>query len=187
MFCTCRKEEKKKKDNDEPNYCSECKKFFKNKRTLQRHIKNHNSGKPFSCPFCFKSFSRTAIWKVHMRIHTGERPFSCSYCDKVFATNGNLKLHLRMKCSVVFQFEMYHVSKTSEESSQEKSETLKKHLHVHTREQWWATHVVDCSFYRLENEKSWYDLLVLMSILYFQIRKYFRQHGRRRVGGQGRS
>ena len=55
-------------------------------------------------------------------------------------------LHQRMKCSVVFQFDMYYVSKTSEESSQEKSETLKKHLHVHTREQWWAIHVVDCSF-----------------------------------------
>ena len=87
---------RKKKDDGEPFYCSQCKKSFTTSDDLKQHIRAHSRGKPFSCSLCPKSYPTKVQWKVHMRIHTGERPFKCSECGKVFITALTLKVHMRI-------------------------------------------------------------------------------------------
>jgi FOG: Zn-finger len=82
-----------------PNECRICKKIFKEKSKLIRHMLVHTGERPFPCSQCGKCFSVDYNLRTHLRIHTGEKPFNCSFegCFKAFTQSGNLKAHIVAK------------------------------------------------------------------------------------------
>ncbi|KAM7134428.1 flt3-interacting zinc finger protein 1 isoform 1-T1 [Macrochelys suwanniensis] len=76
--------------------CSECEKFFRSPRDLDRHVLVHTGEKPYQCTECGKFFRHECYLKRHRLLHSGERPFKCSVCHKGFITFSNLSRHLKL-------------------------------------------------------------------------------------------
>lgn len=75
--------------------CELCKKLFKNKYYLDRHLKIHLNQKEFKCEHCDKSFLQKAHLKGHMKVHSSLRPYNCPQCSNSFNSAGNLKTHIK--------------------------------------------------------------------------------------------
>ena len=52
------------------HYCSICTKGFKDKYSVNVHIRTHTGEKPFSCPLCGKNFRQKAHLAKHQQTHT---------------------------------------------------------------------------------------------------------------------
>ncbi|XP_006266579.1 flt3-interacting zinc finger protein 1 isoform X2 [Alligator mississippiensis] len=76
--------------------CTECEKFFRSPRDLDRHVLVHTGEKPYQCAECGKFFRHECYLKRHRLLHSGERPFQCSVCHKGFITFSNLSRHLKL-------------------------------------------------------------------------------------------
>ncbi|KAM3823275.1 flt3-interacting zinc finger protein 1 isoform 1-T3 [Vipera latastei] len=76
--------------------CSECEKFFRSPRDLDRHVLVHTGEKPYQCTECGKFFRHECYLKRHRLLHSGERPFKCTVCHKGFITLSNLSRHLKL-------------------------------------------------------------------------------------------
>lgn len=76
--------------------CSECEKYFRSPRDLDRHVLVHTGEKPYQCTECGKFFRHECYLKRHRLLHSGERPFKCTICHKGFITLSNLSRHLKL-------------------------------------------------------------------------------------------
>ncbi|XP_020654580.3 flt3-interacting zinc finger protein 1 [Pogona vitticeps] len=76
--------------------CSECEKYFRSPRDLDRHVLVHTGEKPYQCTECGKFFRHECYLKRHRLLHSGERPFKCTVCHKGFITLSNLSRHLKL-------------------------------------------------------------------------------------------
>ncbi|PSN40462.1 hypothetical protein C0J52_11614 [Blattella germanica] len=74
--------------------CELCKKSYKKKSHLERHIRIHTGKRPFQCPHCKKTFTVGSILKQHIRTHTGEKPFTCNICERKFPQKSGLMHHM---------------------------------------------------------------------------------------------
>ena len=78
-------------------HCSECLRFFQQRKTLLLHQRLHtgdSQGWP-ACPYCGKAFRRPSDLFRHQRIHTGERPYQCPQCGRAFNRNHHLSVHMQ--------------------------------------------------------------------------------------------
>ncbi|RZF45053.1 hypothetical protein LSTR_LSTR002014 [Laodelphax striatellus] len=74
--------------------CSECKKHFKFKSSLERHRRvEHNDGQTFECPECETRCPDRGTLARHMYTHTGLKPYSCRFCRKTFSRKYHLVRH----------------------------------------------------------------------------------------------
>lgn len=80
-------------------YCTQpgCKKSFRYRSEILRHMVTHTNKRPYVCTFknCMKGFKRSDALATHMRIHTREKTFECPYgsCKSTFSTKAGLKYH----------------------------------------------------------------------------------------------
>ena len=79
---------------ERPLVCDRCPERFRNQVELRAHITRHEKDHPFSCEICSMTFQKQDALIVHIRSHTGERPFACSMCDKTFSNEKSLKTHV---------------------------------------------------------------------------------------------
>ncbi|XP_063631318.1 zinc finger protein 271-like [Cydia splendana] len=106
------------KDNSDIDeyVCDTCRKTFRRKYDLIRHIQNthtQTSSKiikttptvyecnkvdkiTYPCDTCGIHFTQKVYLITHKRIHTDKRPYSCNICEKRFKTSGCLKIHERV-------------------------------------------------------------------------------------------
>ncbi|XP_023239205.1 zinc finger protein 2-like [Centruroides sculpturatus] len=69
--------------------CSICKKLFKNKNTLEEHLKVHIE----KCNICNKEFKTKTTLINHQKIHFDIKPFRCEKCNRGFINKHRLKCH----------------------------------------------------------------------------------------------
>ncbi|XP_039616180.1 gastrula zinc finger protein XlCGF57.1-like [Polypterus senegalus] len=81
---------------EKPYFCSECRKQFRSKRTLQEHRSIHTGEKKYCCSDCGKKFRTISNLQQHRRVHTGEKPYSCPECGKCFTALGSLHKHVKI-------------------------------------------------------------------------------------------
>ncbi|XP_045779684.1 zinc finger protein 569-like [Maniola jurtina] len=90
--------------------CDVCRKMFKRKYILVKHIQTHNKVKnkcnltsnmqhntalkPYACDVCNFSTAHSGNLRNHLRIHTGEKPFTCTLCSYRSATNSHIVRHM---------------------------------------------------------------------------------------------
>lgn len=72
-----------------------CKKWFKTKYSLKRHMKTHKVNKDFRCDICHKQFALQQYLIEHEFTHSRAKPFSCEIegCQESFRQRGKRSLH----------------------------------------------------------------------------------------------
>ena len=78
-----------------PYPCPVCKKEFKLKPELNKHMKIHGP-RSHSCTLCPKAFKTKLNLNAHKKLHNNERKFECSVCFKRFKVKGNLEKHSKL-------------------------------------------------------------------------------------------
>ena len=76
--------------------CQICKKNFKEKYALNKHIKRvHIQKKQSKCKNCGKSFYQNYL-KLHIStVHEGARKFECKHCNTKFSQKASLTFHIK--------------------------------------------------------------------------------------------
>ena len=77
-----------------PFDCTKCKKTFKYKKNLVRHLKAH-ADESYQCPICRNQFKRKDVMVKHMKTHD-ELKHSCTICKKSFARKDVLDRHMKI-------------------------------------------------------------------------------------------
>ena len=81
-----------------PQRCKECGNFYKEKRTLDNHLKRHLTGKakhPYTCLICNAMFVTLWNFTQHDRAHSGKKPYECNTCGMLFSRKTNLTRHYK--------------------------------------------------------------------------------------------
>uniref|UniRef100_A0A8B9MHL6 Zinc finger protein 865 n=1 Tax=Accipiter nisus TaxID=211598 RepID=A0A8B9MHL6_9AVES len=114
---------------EKPHACTECRKSFKMKVDLTKHLWTHTGERPFPCTDCGKRFITKSQLKEHHRIHTGERPYRCLDCGKNFTQKSQLIVHQRIHTG-----EKPYQCSSCQKSFVEKSQLVARHR-IHIGEQ----------------------------------------------------
>ncbi|KAL3885347.1 hypothetical protein ACJMK2_025418 [Sinanodonta woodiana] len=68
-------------------------KDFRDRRTLQRHIRKHTGEKPFHCNICGRGLGDSRSLFEHVQLHTGNLPYKCKLCGKAFRHHNTFNAH----------------------------------------------------------------------------------------------
>ena len=100
----CKKEFREKRSLDKhvraiheaerPFPCDHCSESFRNQIELKAHVNRHLKDHPYKCDVCSISFQKQEALTTHYRLHTGEKPFACEICDKKFTSEKNRRVHV---------------------------------------------------------------------------------------------
>lgn len=76
--------------------CSVCGKQYSDRRSLQRHMKNHSSEeRQEQCPLCNESFTSRMAMKAHQRqAHKEKSPLQCQECSRQFDRRSHFLYHV---------------------------------------------------------------------------------------------
>ena len=74
--------------------CPICQKTFTDAYYLKYHMRTiHSDARPFTCNVCKKDFKHKLALQRHMVVHTKEKPYSCERCNKSFGWQSVLRNH----------------------------------------------------------------------------------------------
>jgi uncharacterized Zn-finger protein len=100
----CKKEFREKRSLDKhiraiheaerPFPCEHCTESFRNQIELKNHINRHMKDYPFKCDVCSMTFQKQEALSTHYRLHTGEKPYICPICEKRFTSEKNKRVHV---------------------------------------------------------------------------------------------
>lgn len=113
---------------DKPFQCDVCQKFFKTKKTLQKHSTTHDEEKRFECEVCLKRFSRKSYLVTHATIHTGEKPYPCTECGKEFRDRSSMRRHMNTHMGI----KRYECNVCQKQFTDKSAANI--HLRIHTGE-----------------------------------------------------
>ena len=68
--------------DEKPYKCKICKKSFRHKQHLNRHLRIHSDVKPYKGQVCEKSFRQSSHLNRHLRIHSGDKQHKSKFCDE---------------------------------------------------------------------------------------------------------
>ncbi|CAG4974598.1 unnamed protein product [Colias eurytheme] len=145
----------------------DCKKAFKDKSTLKKHVILHYPSKHYECHICGRRFSRLSRFNRHSRQHEVKvKSVVCDYCgvgfyNKKYLTNHITKKHLFKqkyicdlcnfftynKPSIVMHIKHGHDSETDRECKI-CHKTYKRHIYL--KSHYWNTH---CIKYKLTRRR----------------------------------
>lgn len=74
--------------------CGVCKKFFKWRSNLNRHMNVHTRAKVYKCNVCGKIFIQENYLERHMKVHSNEKQIQCPVCNKQFFYPAALVHHM---------------------------------------------------------------------------------------------
>lgn len=124
---------------EKPLDCTECRKSFKMKMDLTKHLWIHTGERLFPCTDCSKRFVTKSQLKEHQRIHTGEQPCKCLDCGKNFTQKSQLIVHH------IHTGEKPYQCDSCQKSFVDKSQ-LVAHHRIHTGDCPFKCEVCDCGF-----------------------------------------
>ena len=81
-----------------PEVCPYCQKEFREKRSMDKHIKAiHQAERPYICPIpdCPETFRNQVELKNHHNRHIKDYPFECDRCPMTFQKQDSLTTHYR--------------------------------------------------------------------------------------------
>ena len=81
-----------------PEICPYCNKEFREKRSLDKHIRAiHQAERPYACPIpdCHETFRNQVELKNHHNRHIKDYPFECDRCTMTFQKQDSLTTHYR--------------------------------------------------------------------------------------------
>ena len=79
-----------------PEVCQYCKKEFREKRSLDKHIRAiHSSDKPYNCNHCSETFRTKVQQENHMSSHMRDFSHKCDRCQMTFRKQEELNTHYR--------------------------------------------------------------------------------------------
>ena len=79
---------------ERPYACEHCTESFRNQIELKNHINRHLKDYPFKCDVCSMTFQKQEALTTHYRLHTGEKPLTCPICEKRFTSEKNKRVHV---------------------------------------------------------------------------------------------
>ncbi|KAK8788872.1 hypothetical protein V5799_021353 [Amblyomma americanum] len=75
--------------------CTRCRKVYKNKASLSKHMMKHTGEHKYHCEICDRRFQFKSVLQVHMKVHNRITPFKCPKCKRSFTTDTGLQNHLK--------------------------------------------------------------------------------------------
>ena len=79
-----------------PEKCKFCNKEFREKRSLDKHIKAVHSGpRPYTCQYCSERFVSVEEQRLHSQRHLNEYPHQCDICYMTFQKREALTNHAK--------------------------------------------------------------------------------------------
>ena len=76
-------------------HCEICGRHYKEKKTLNAHMKVHFESGKYNCSICQCNFHNKSEWERHEASHTDKQYYVCGKCTKGFKSTQNLKDHVR--------------------------------------------------------------------------------------------
>lgn len=73
--------------------CTKCRKVYKKKAGLNKHMMKHTGEQKFRCEICDRGFQFKSVLQVHMKVHNRVNPYKCAKCKKSFTTEVALQNH----------------------------------------------------------------------------------------------
>lgn len=73
--------------------CTRCRKVYRNKSSLRKHMVKHTGEHKFRCEICDRGFQFKSVLQVHMKVHSRSSQFKCSKCKRSFISEVALQNH----------------------------------------------------------------------------------------------
>ncbi|XP_017783491.1 PREDICTED: zinc finger protein 62-like [Nicrophorus vespilloides] len=109
--------------------CDKCKRSYKVKRSLWRHIKYECQQLPrFQCECCLHWFKHKSSMMQHYYTKHAEGVFTCDYCKKSYARYQSFYMHKKYDCEVA---EGFRCPATSCNFTSKRKHNMKRHFLTH--------------------------------------------------------